>query len=394
MADSRSTNPDSSHEPDQPKGDARPVPTRIAFCITELDPGGAERALTHLVLHLDRSQWQPHVFCLGPRGHFAEILEAQGVPVTCLNARGSFSLIRVVYRLTRELRRFQPAIVQTFLFHANIVGRIAARLAGAKVVVSGIRVAERRAAWHGTVDRWTNSLVDMNVCVSEGVAAFSQQTVGLPPGKLVVIPNSVNVELFAKAQAADLTELGIPADHRVFLSIGRLDRQKGFDVLIEAVKSMTSLPLDVCFLIVGEGPESANLRQQVAQAGLSGRIHFSPRRGDIPNLMASSLALILPSRWEGMPNVVLEAMAAARTVIATRVEGIPELVQQEVTGYIVAPESASELATAIGKVCSSPDFVRDAGNASQAIVRERFTIDATADSYQQLYRKLLNSPAR
>ncbi len=365
------------------------VPIRLVFCITELDPGGAERALTQLVLNLNRAEWEPHVICLGPRGHFAEVLEVAQVPVVCMNAQGILSLPRVFYQLTRELRRLRPALIQTFLFHANLLGRFAARLAGVTPVVSGLRVAEHRSRWYGRIDRWTNFLVDMNVCVSQGVADFSERIVGLEHDKLVVIPNSVDVERFAQAHPADLTSFGIPSGSRVLISIGRLERQKGFDVLIDAAARLNPFPDDVHFLIVGDGPDRDLLRARAEEKMLNKRIHFVGRRDDVPELLAASTMLVLSSRWEGMPNVVLEAMAAGLPVVATQVEGIAELVRNRITGLTVSPEQPAELATAIQSLLSDPDFSRSASYESQSIVGKCFASSVMADSYAHLYRRLL-----
>src|SRR5262249_1411394 len=147
-------------------------PIRVALCITDLDAGGAERALVQLARGLDRRRFLPAVFCLGPRAALVGPLEASGICTVCLGARRPTDLGALV-RLYRELRRFGPQVVQTFLFHANIAGRLAGRLAGAKHIISGIRVAERRARWPLWLDRLTNRLVDVNVCVSQGVARFS-----------------------------------------------------------------------------------------------------------------------------------------------------------------------------------------------------------------------------
>ncbi len=370
-----------------------PKPIRIAFCITELDPGGAERALTQLVLNLNRDDWEPYVICLGPRAHLVQVLESAKVPVLCLNANGLLSLPRVLWQLTQHLRRIRPAILQTFLFHANLVGRIAARLAGVKTVVSGLRVAEHQLKWHGLFDRWTNWLVATNVCVSKGVADFSAEVVGLNPAKLVVIPNGVDADLFAQATPADMTSFEIPAGSRVLISIGRLERQKGFDVLLDAVASLNPLPDDVYFVIVGDGPDSDNLRKQAERCHLTNRIRFPGRRDDVPNLLAASTALILSSRWEGMPNVVLEAMAAGLPVITTRVEGISELIHDGVNGLIVAPDQPGELATAILRMLSQPDFCRSAGPKSQSIVAKELTNQVMADAYVKLYIQRLQRPA-
>ena len=370
------------------------VPVRIVFCITELDPGGAERALTQLVLSLNREEWEPHVICLGPRGYFANVLEDARVDVVCLNAGGPLSLPRVLIRLTRELRRLQPALMQTFLFHANILGRIAARIAGIRPVVSGLRVAEHRSSWYGRIDRWTNFLVAKNVCVSQGVADFSERTVGLDRAKLVVIPNSVEFERFAKALPADVSQFGIPAGSRIFISIGRLERQKGIDVLlatIELLYLMNPVPEDIHFLIVGDGPDAQSLRARSEQMNLSDHVHFASRREDVPGLLAASTALILPSRWEGMPNVVLEAMAAGRPVIASKVEGIAELVRERITGLTVAPEDPDALRMAIEEFISDPRLASKLGNDSQQHVREHFTPHAVCEAYTKVYHELLKT---
>jgi glycosyltransferase involved in cell wall biosynthesis len=363
--------------------------TRIVFCITELDPGGAERALTQLVTNLDRNEWDIAVVCLSGRGHFSEVIETAGIPVHYLNARSFLDLPRLFVRLFFTLRKLRPAIVQTFLFHANLMGRICARLAGVKVVVSGLRVAEHRNRWHGRLDRWTNRLVDCNVCVSQGVADFAEKSMGLRRNKLFVIPNAVEGDRFAKVVPADLKPLGIPENCRVMISIGRLERQKGFDLLIDAVTKLSKIPEDLRFLIVGDGPDAANLKLLVRNKRLDQHVCFAGRREDVPQLLAASNVFILPSRWEGMPNVVLEAMAAGLCVITTDVEGIPELIQDGVNGIVVPVESAARLAKAIEFVLANTGFAREAGAKSQQLVREQFTIDKITREYDQHYRRFL-----
>ncbi|WP_373652600.1 glycosyltransferase [Schlesneria sp. DSM 10557] len=374
------------HESGPAKTDA---PVRIAFCITDLDRGGAERALVQLACHLDRTHWEPHVICLGPRGVLVDELEAAGITVVCLGARGLGSTPCVLWQLVKELRRFKPAIVQTFLFHANILGRIAARIAGIQIVVSGVRVAERRNRWHGWIDRWTNFLVQTNVCVSRGVAEFSATQGGLSPRKLVVIPNAVEADKFKGIPAADLTKLGIPASSRVCISVGRLECQKGFDVLVDAISRIKPLPADVYFLIVGDGPDADRLGQQVERLGLERQIRFLGRRDDVPELLAASQLFILSSRWEGMPNVVLEAMAAGLPVVATEVEGIAELIQDSVNGVTVRPGEAPPLAAAIESCLARPEFLASAGFESQHMIQKRFTPSVAVSSYAQIYRELL-----
>ncbi|MFO0919405.1 MAG: glycosyltransferase [Planctomycetaceae bacterium] len=362
-----------------------PQPRRIAFGITELDPGGAERMLTELVTRLDRDEWEPYVYCLGPPAHYAQVLSERQVPVTCFGGSGARSAPRIFWQWTRALRQFQPEILYTWLFHANFLGRLAGRAAGVPVILSGIRVAERRTPWHGRLDRWTNGLVDRNVCVSRDVADFMEQTVGLDPRKTVVIPNGVDLERFRQANPADLTAFGIPANSPVLITIGRLEPQKGIDLLLAGIPAVQSRHPEAHFLIVGDGPDRPALEQQARQLGIADHIHWAGRRDDVPQLLAASTALVLPSRWEGMPNVVLEAMAAGKPVIATQVEGIADLVIPGTTGWLIPIENPPMLAEAIVQILADSARAIAMGKESQVICGKNFTTQEFVRAHSQLF---------
>jgi glycosyltransferase involved in cell wall biosynthesis len=367
-----------------------PPPTPIAFCITDLDPGGAERALVQLVTRLDRARWLPAVFALAAPGALVEPLQAAGIEVVCFGARG-VRHARVVFRLARALRRFRPAVLQTFLFHANFAGRIAGRLAGVPHIVSGIRVAERRTRTHLCFDRLSNWMVDRNVCVSEAVAEFSVQVGRLRPEKNVVIPNGVDAALYADACAADLTPFGIPSGSCTLIGVGRLDPQKGWKYLLDAMGSPALRSRDVHLLLVGEGPERAAIESIIREQQLTARVHLAGWRADVPQLLRAASCLVLPSLWEGMPNVVLEAMAARLPVIATRVEGVSELVAEGQTGLLVAPRSAAELEAAVLTVLEDPQQARELGAAGQERAKSEFSWEKMALRYEQLYASLLQN---
>lgn len=365
------------------------MPTRVAFCITELDPGGAEWALVRLLKHLDRSEWEPRVDCLGPRAPLVDELERLGIPVTCHRGTGLRSAFRVYRELVRAWRDWQPQIVQTMLFHANLLGRLAARRAGVPIVCSGLRVAERRNRWHGRLDALTNFLVDRNVCVSRGVADWAEREVGLPPAKTVVIPNGVDVERFASATPADLPRLGIPAGSRVILAIGRLDPQKGFEDLLLAFAGLADRHKTAHLLIVGEGPLRGPLEAARSRLGLDGRAHLPGRLDDIPGLLAAAEIFTLSSRWEGMPNVVLEAMAGGKPIVATTVEGTSDLLLEGESGLLVPPGDPHGLGVALERFLHDRGLAQGCGRSAQAFVRESFTESQPAIVTADLYRRLL-----
>jgi glycosyltransferase involved in cell wall biosynthesis len=365
-----------------------PSPTPIAFCITDLDLGGAERALVQIVTRLDRSEWAPVVYCLSGQGELVSVLKQAGVETYCLNA-GRRDVL-VIWRLARLLRRQRPVLLQTFLFHANLAGRLAAWLAGVPIVVSGIRVAEREKTWHLRLERWTRRFVTHHVCVSQSVADFSERELGLSPESVSVIANGVDADAITAVTVASLDEFDIPVGEPVLLFVGRLHPQKGLMTLLEA---MRVLVIDehrkIQLLIAGAGPLEKEGRKFVAERGLGPCVHWLGARRDVPSLMRASTLLVLPSRWEGMPNVVLEAMAAGLPVVATAVDGTVEVVTSEITGTLCRPEDPRALADAIRSVLDAPEAARECADRAQQSVRKHFTWTHSAAAYVRLWRLLM-----
>ncbi|MES2789296.1 MAG: glycosyltransferase [Planctomycetota bacterium] len=363
------------------------APIKIAFCITDLDPGGAERALVQLVTKLDRGRFAPHVICLSPGGSLLEVLLAANIPVTCLNARRR-SDVGVLWRLYRELRKLRPSLLQTFLFHANIAGRIAAWLARVPHVVSGIRVAERRRNGYLLLDRATEWMVQKHVCVSEGVAAHSRIAGRLSTSKLCVIPNGVDFEKFSAAKPLDLSPWNIPPHDQVWVTVGRLDPQKGPWDLLQAVQKLQPSHPHLKLLWAGSGPLQGELQRWIDNENLQNTIQLIGWQDNIPGLLRAAQGFVLSSHWEGMPNVVLEALAAGLPVLSTNVEGISEIIVDGETGWIVP--AGADFTTRWDAVLQSPDRAKIAA-AGQQRVREHFSWDAMAARYTELYDGLLNT---
>ena len=364
----------------------------LALVITELDVGGAEKALVSLASGLDTRRWRPTVIALGPEAPLAAPLRAAGVAVECLGVNPR-DPARAVLRLASALKAIQPALVQSFLFHANVAARLAAPLAGKPWVVGGLRVAERRRAWHLRLERLTARLGSGAVCVSEGVRAFSREAGGWPDDRLTVIPNGVDPAPFDRA-AADpqpLAKLGlgaVPADATLALYVGRLDFQKGLHILLDAASRLPNL--DWHLALAGDGPERDRLRAEAAsRPTLDGRVHWLGHRGDVPDLLLASDLLVLPSLWEGMPNAVLEAMAARRAVVATAVEGTLELVIPGETGWLTPPGDPEPLARALREATSDPARLLRFGEAGRTRVEAHFTPARAVLAYERLWAGLL-----
>lgn len=365
----------------------------IAFVITGLQVGGAEGALVELATRLDRRRFKPVVYSLLPappaeQSALVQKLAAAEVRIEFLNARGWWSLPRVVGRLWRCFSRERPTLVQGFLFHANLVAALAAWLAGVPAVVTGIRVAEPRR-WHLRLARWTDWMVQRHVCVSRAVADYAVSSGGLPSEKLVVIPNGVDAERFINARPADLQSFGIRPGWRVVTFIGRLAPQKGLDLLIQQAASLFSQVPEVDLLLVGHGPARATLERQVRALNLSDRIHFAGWQADIPEILAASEVVVLPSRWEGMPNVVLEAMAAGKPVAAASVEGISELLGPGADAQSAPPEDALAFRELVLFLLKAPHQAALLGEQNRLRATREFCIQKMIERYESLYTSLL-----
>jgi glycosyltransferase involved in cell wall biosynthesis len=367
------------------------VPIRIAFCITELEPGGAERCLVELVKRLDRTQFDPVVYCLGPRPagngtSLADLLEQSAIPVHCFGAKSWRQLPGVFRKLRRRLVVDSPQILQCFLFHANVLGTLAAHWAGVPHILTGIRVAEHRSSWHLAMARRTSHWVECHVCVSQAVKDFSLRQGGLQPeSKLTVIPNGVDFERFATAAPCALVELGVPAGRRAIVYVGRFDPQKGLFWLLELLPRVFSQLPGHDLLLVGAGRDGESLQQHAVKLGLDQKVHFLGFRDDVPQILAASDLVVLTSRWEGMPNVVLEAMAAGKPVVATDVEGVGELLGPAAEAQTVPADDPEGFADKVVAIISNTQLATRLGDENRLRAQQHFSLESMAANYRDLY---------
>ncbi len=363
------------------------MPVKILHLITELSTGGAQTALLRLLTHLDRNRFEPSVVCLyNGDGEPAQQIRALDIPVIDVGMSGKLRL-DALWRLYTVLRQTRPTILHTWMFHANLPGRILGRLSGAPIIISSERTMGQESRWRYRLNRLSAPLSDRVVCVSQRVADFVIQKVGVPRNKVVVIPNGVDARPFTnlppKTQAR--ARLNLPAEKNLVGSIARLTPVKRLDVLLRAI---SALP-DVQLLIVGDGPEGPNLIQLGQKLGLTARLHFAGQQSDIALWLAAMDVCVLSSDWEGMPNAALEAMAAGLPVVATAVGGAPEVVLDKETGFLVPPRNPKALAGAIETLLRDPALRHKMGRAGYERVQQHFTLRQMVERTQELYEELM-----
>jgi glycosyltransferase involved in cell wall biosynthesis len=368
---------------------ARPV--RVLFLIDELDIGGTEQQILELVKRLDRGRYLPMVCCFRPGRVSAEI-EAAGVRVFTLKKRAAVDP-GLVLAMARLMRRERVDLVQTYLFTANTWGRLAAILARVPIIVSSERNVdmweERYKQTIGTwLDRWTR----LTIGNSEAVKGYLTRK-GLPPEKIQVVYNGVDTSRFDAPVTPDVTksELGIPLHHAVVGLLARLEPQKDPRTFLQVAAMVAERLPAVSFLVVGGGSLQRELAEEAQALGIGERVIFTGPRRDVPRLLAACDVSVNSSLKEGLSNTIMESMAAGKPMVATRVGGNAELVQDGVTGFLVRPRDAVGLAAAVQRLLEDPALAKSMGARAKIRIAQRFSVEAMVEGTERLYDELTGS---
>ncbi len=363
---------------------------RIDLVITELDTGGAEKCCSDLAVFLSRRGHRVRVMALGPRPTGAKdslvrFLESNNIELHFLGGRTWWMLPRVVSKIRRLVKSDRPDVVQSFLWHANVVSAWVLPSLGIPFF-AGIRITERRRARHA-LDRWSTSRSQKTICVSQGVADWCVQIERMDASKLLVIPNGIQIQTENHSIPTD--PQNVPANAKILLFVGRLEPQKGIDVVAQyAGKLLSQLP-DHHLVLIGDGSQRSLLETVAQQQGLTGRIHFLGQRNDVRAWMARSELLFLPSRYEGMPNVILEAMAEGLPVVTTRVEGVAELLGDQLESQSVAREAWDDFFKLAVSLANSSEHRKRLGTANRKRAETEFALDQQLVRYEALYGSVL-----
>ena len=291
---------------------------RILHIIGSLPPNGAERVLLDLVRHLDPTRFDPVVCCLQAGGALLKEFEAAGIRVIVLRKRSRWD-VSIVGQLRRVIAQERPALVHTHLFTADAWGRAAALLAGIPAICTA-HSSDPWRRWHQRLaDGMLSRLTARVVAVSDQVARSRRSRERVPRARLTTIENGIDVGRFDPM--VDTTTLrlalGLPEGLSTIGIVGRLHPAKGHSDLLEATRLLMDEGRRVVVLVVGEGQLRDELGGMVRRLGLSATVRFLGRRTDVPEILALLDVYAMPSRWEGLPIGLLEAMAMARPIVAT-----------------------------------------------------------------------------
>jgi glycosyltransferase involved in cell wall biosynthesis len=352
--------------------------------------GGAEEMVLNLVRHLP-DRFEPIVCCINEAGPIGEEIRRTGVPFHVLHLHPGLRRPWHVLGIARRLRELQPDIVHTFLLTASLYGRLGAILAGVPVIIgTEVNVYEHKQAHHALAERLLMRGTDRVVVSAESVREFYMQQVHATPAKVDVIYNAVDwsqLQTTISRESMRAT-VGVGPGAPLAGIIARLTEQKAHRYLFDAMASTPELaPLHL--IVVGDGDLRDEVRAHADRLGLSARVHFLGARRDLGDLLGAIDVFVMPSLWEGLPLSLVLAMGAGLPVVATRVAGIPEVVQDGVTGLLVPPADVPALGSALARLVADPALRHTMGDAAAAFVRPRFGIDGYMAAVTALYDRLV-----
>jgi glycosyltransferase involved in cell wall biosynthesis len=354
--------------------------------------GGAEEMVLNLVRHLP-DRFDPIVCCISEPGPMGEEIRKTGVRFRVFQLNPGLRRPWHVLQIARRLRELQPDIVHTFLLTASLYGRLGAVIGGVPIIIgTEVNIYENKKKLHALAERLLLRETDRVVVSAESVRAFYMQQVHADPAKLEVIYNAVDwSQLQTTASRDDVrASVGAPSGAPLAGIIARLTEQKAHRYLFDAMAGTSDLAA-LHLLVVGDGALRDDLRQRVDRLGLSDRVHFLGARRDLGNLLNSIDIFVMPSLWEGLPLSMVLAMGAGLPVVASRVAGIPEVVQHGVTGLLVPPADVAALGSALSRLVADPALRHTMGAAACAFVRPRFGVDGYVAAVTGLYDQLVTA---
>ena len=353
--------------------------------------GGAQRQLVELLKGADRSRYAIEVISLSTEKiAYADAIRELGIPLTLIAQRGTWSW-SAFFALHRALRRARPAIVHTWLFTADFYGRLAAKLAGVRRIISTVRSVETDKPTHYVaVDRLLRRWTDGFIVNAKAVGDMLVQREQVPPAKLRLIYNGIDLKRLdpATTSAAIHRLIGARETAPLVGIVGRLAPVKDHETFLRAARLVTVEMPETHFLIVGTGRLNMRLRELTRFLALESWVHFLPNQADVASIYAALDLLVVSSRYEGCSNVILEAMALSRPVVATAVGGNPELVSPE-TGRLVPPQHPEALARTIVELLRNPVERRALGAAARRRIEERFSLARMVRETEAVYEELM-----
>jgi len=365
----------------------KPRRIKVLHLVTSLEVGGAQHGMLLALPRFD-SDYYEHIVCsIMDRMQMASQFREAGIKIRSLGLSRKTD-ISVAIRLRVLLKELRPDVLHTYLLHGNILGRLVGRLVGVPVIIGSERTIGQARRWGRLATRLTNSLTDAVEVNSEIGGRAIERDLGVPSEKIELVRSGLDLSAFAAASRRDelRSEFGIAADQHLIVFMGRLRRVKGGKFGIRAFASAFDLSPSIRMVVAGEGEQREFLTSLALKLGVAEQVKFLGVRNDVPDLLAAADSVLMPSLTEGFPRTAIEAMAAAKPVIATNVGGTPEAVIDGETGILVAPQDVEALAKAIVTLASDSDLQVRLGKAGRDRAVKNYSVEKYVSRLDEMYK--------
>lgn len=359
----------------------------VLHLIETSGPGGAENVLIRLVENLDRSRYRSLV-CLLRDGWLKAQLQSRGIE-TIVNPQHRSLDFHWLFNLARLLRNRPIHVMHAHEFAMNVYGSILSRMTGIPIVAT---VHGKNYYW----SKWRRCLAyqfvarqSVMVAVSEDLRQFVTQRLAIHPDNIRVVHNGVHLRQHAVSDRRNTIrkEMGINGSQPCIGTVGNLYAVKGQAYLLRACAAVAKEFPDFVLLVAGRGEQLESLEEEARSLGIERNVRFLGFREDVPALLEAMDVFVLPSVSEGLPVSILEAMALGKAVVASNIGGIPEVVKDGTTGYLVPPSDPAALTAKILLLLHHPQLAADLGESGRKRVQEVFSLDKMVQEYESLYER-------
>ena len=364
---------------------------RVAWVIDHLGQGGAQRQLLE-VGRLLRDQVSLHVVSLSTKKiDYAEPLREAGIQLTLVPQGSKFSSLSTCRALVNVLSQLQPDVVQTWLFEASLYGRLAALWTRCPVVVAAVRNTIDDLRWHHRLI--TRLLSYGTTCTTVNADAMRSGFVslGIPESKIRTIRNGIDLQAFPRLPKDHeaVESWRIPPGSTIVAMAARMaSPQKDYVTFLRAAKLVLAQAPSTYFLLIGDGPDRGRIESAIRELGIDNRTRLLGVRHDVWTILNNIDIFVLSTHFEGCSNVIMEAMAAGKPVVATKAGGNAELVTDGRTGLMTPIGDADAMADRILELISNRDLARSMGIAGRKKIEDDFTIERTVSETVALYQEL------
>ncbi len=362
----------------------------VLLMIDDASMGGGQQHLFTIARHLDRRRFTVSVAC-EEKGYLVDELRRNSIPVYPLVMSNQVSLSSL-YACVKLLRSIRPDVVHTHGGTAGFVGRLGAWMAGIKAIIHtyhGIHYLHEAQTIRKRLYRWIDWLLigctDQLVCVAKKDYDLGIRAGIVSPLKSVVIQNGIDVQKYSSV----VSNQNHAKRQRIVGTIGRLHLQKGHCYLLEAAVRVLNRTPNLLFQIIGEGELRASLEKQAQEIGIAEHVQFLGNQLDVPELLAEMDIFVLPSLWEGLPLVLLEAMATKRPIVVTKVDGVDEVITDGQNGLLVPPKDPIALADAIIRLLEDRPLAEAMGHRAYETVLSKFNMERMIRQLEHLYETTL-----